>query len=386
MLLWQVPLFSDLAGRLPVLRVMTWARAGFVLPFALTVLGAIGAESWLVRRRPARLVFAAALLQGLLVVLLLTSPNRVAGRGAWRTVGVPVLTAGSLLVPGAPAGWLAATVITVEACLTTWPLVPVSQASRGEGIIARKLRCLIDDQDGRILGLGSALPANLAARLGAADVRAHDPVRPLSLARLHAALGVSGMDLPGPVTTPWAGLAGAWGVRWLVTPPDGVDGPAAAGWEEVYRGDDGRIYRNTRALPTVRLAGHVVRPPADPGIGGWEAVDFASTVVSSHDVEVSSGGVLTILELRAWRVRARTETAGPSMMVVHSPRAPGWQAHLDGRSAQILDANLGAMGVAIPAGKHEVSITYSPPGFWTGTVLTVMGLLGATAMLGRRHA
>ncbi len=105
------------------------------------------------------------------------------------------------------------------------------------------------------------MPANLPARLGLADLRSNDPVRPLALARLHRAFGAAGMDLPGPVTTPWAGLAGAWGVRWLVAPASGLEGPATAGWQEVYANAHARIYRNTRALGEVRLAGATVALP-----------------------------------------------------------------------------------------------------------------------------
>ena len=104
-----------------------------------------------------------------------------------------------------------------------------------------------------MLATGAALPANLAARLGLADLRSMDPVRPRALARLHQALGAAGGDLPGPVTTPWAGLAGAWGVRWLATPPEGVEGLSATGGGRCT-GSLRRLYRNARALPAIRLA------------------------------------------------------------------------------------------------------------------------------------
>ena len=377
LLLYQVPVFADLAGRLPIMRVMTWARAGFLIPFALTGLGAIGLDSWLRRRRPRRLLVAAAVVQGLEVVLFLTSPVTAVDRLAWLMAGVPVLTAGVLLVPGAAAGWLAAAAVTGESYASHWPLLAVSRTTEQPTALASALRDLIWAQGGRVLGAGAALPANLAARWGAADLRAHDPVRPLALSRLHRALGVTGVDLPGPVTTPWAGLAGAWGVRWLITVPEGLAGPAASGWDEVYRDEDGRIYQNSRALPVVRLASRVVPPKGDPGAGSWENLDFASSAVTGDDVAVSGGGTLRLVEQRPWRVRVATETSAASLLVVQTPRAPGWRASVDRRPVRLVDANLGAMGIEVPAGRHEVTLSYTPPGLPTGVAMTLLGLAGA---------
>jgi len=133
----------------------------------------------------------------------------------------------------------------------------------------------------------------------------------------------------------------------------------------------------------VRLAGRAIRPPADPRSGGWEAIDFASTVVTGGSTELSSGGKLRLLERRPWRVRATIETDSESMLVVHSPRAPGWRARLDGLSAPIVDANLGAMGVAIPRGHHEITLEYAPPGLRLGALLTLIGIGSAVWIAAR---
>ena len=379
-LVWQLPALSEVLTRIPVLGAMTWSRAGFLVSFALALSAALALDGHLRRPQRVRAAVAALAVQAAVVVLLLTSETTPGRLRLWGLAVSPATIGGACLAGGSIGGWAVAGIVALEASASGLSLLPASRPADRPAAIASELRRRLDDEGGRVLAVGSALPANLAARWGAADLRAQDPVRPGSLARLHEALGSSGMDLPGPLTAPWSGLAGAWGVRWLVTPPDGLQGPPAAGWKEVYRDDEGRIYRNSRTLPSVRLAGRAIRPPADPRSGGWEAVDFGSTVVTGDSIEVSSGGELRLLEQRPWRVRATVETDGESLLVVHSPRAPGWRARLDGAFSPVVDANLGAMGVSIPRGRHDVTLEYAPPGLWFGVALTLIGIGGAVRM------
>ncbi len=376
-LVYQLPVISWIAGRLPVLGVMTWVRAGFLIGFAITALGALAFDAWLRRPARGRLALAAlavaAAATGLAVsgpvapgpesVLALTAPVAVAVTAA---AGV-----GGLAVPVA---------IAVEAISHDWNVLGGAREPAAPPVIVQRLQRLAASGGGRVLGVGAALPPNLAARLGLADLRSADPMRPLGLARLHQALGAAGMDLPGPVTTPWAGLAGAWGVRWLATPPAGVTGPAATGWQEVYRDGGGRVYRNSRALPVLRLAGRVVRPPGDAGAGAWEGVDFAATAVTAAPVAVAGGGSLQVRDDRPWRHEAEAEVHGAALAVLHVPYAPGWACYLDDRRVATVDADLGAMAIVVPAGEHDLLWVYEPPGFVPGVLLTIAGLLGAVAI------
>ena len=206
-------------------------------------------------------------MEGVVLALALSGPAPV------RREGVVAAVAPAAVAVAAAAGFGPVAVpvlVGVETLANGWRVIGGSRAAAAAPAIVRELQRRASTEGGRVLGLGGALPPNIAARLGLADLRSADPVRPLALARLHQALGAAGMDLPGPVTTPWAGLAGAWDVRWLATPPEGVTGPAAAGWQEAYRDAGGRLYRNARALPILRLATRVTPPPGDAGAGAWE--------------------------------------------------------------------------------------------------------------------
>jgi len=376
-LVYQLSPFAWVAGRMPVLGLMTWARSGFLIGFAVTCLSALAFDRRL--RGPWRWRLAtSALVVGGVVAALNFGGRAVAQREGMVAGAAPVVVAFAAAAGVGP--WAVPVLAAAETVANDWRFLGASRDQASPPAIVRELQRLAGEGGGRMLGLADALPPNLAARYGLADIRSADPVRPMALARLHQALGAQGMDLAEPVTTPWAGLAGAWGVRWLATPAGGVVGPAGAGWEEVYRDAGGRLYRNSRALPVVRLVSSVVAPPGDPATGGWEGVDFGTAAVAAEAIPLGGEGSLTVAEDRPWRHAAWVRTQGATLAVLHVPRAPGWRATLDGGPVAPVDVDVGAMGIVVPSGEHAVRWEYSPPLLVPGAILTIVGLLGCLVL------
>jgi hypothetical protein len=369
-LVFQVPGISQLAARLPVIGVMTWVRCGFLIGLGVSLLGGLAFDGWLRQRARKRMVLSALGVEA--VMLTLAATGTVLPR---REALVAVCTPGMLgvLAAAGVGPWVVPLAVGLEIGCNDWRLMAGSRMVDPPAIV-NTLQSRVAAEGGRVLGTADALPPNLAARMGLADVRSADPVRPLALARLHRALGAEGMDLAGPVTKPWAGLAGAWGVRWLATPAQGLSGACAFGWQEVYRDGGGRLYRNGRALPVVRLASRTVVPPGDPGMGAWEGLDFATTAVVDAPIELGGGGTIAEVENSPSRYVAHVRARGRVLAVLHVPRAPGWRAWVDGRPLTPVNADLGAMGVVVGDGDHEVRWEYTPPGLWVGVSLTLVGL------------
>lgn len=381
---WQPPGIAWVVGRLPVVGVMTWPRAAFLVGFAIAGLAALGLDGLLHRPRRARLLAATAAVQALVVLIVATAPASVPRRHMLPLAPIPAAVG---LAGLAGAGVAVPVLVAAEAGLAGWRVIgaSVDPAPVPDGSVLSELRRLQAREGGRVLGFGEALPPNRAAAWGLADLRGSDPVRSVALARLHQGLGSAGLDLPGPVMRPWAGLAGCWGVRWLATPPAGLPADVATGWEPVTAGEGGRLYRNARELPVARVAATAVQSPGDPAEGGWEGVDFSSTAIVEEPVELGGRGTLEVTEGRPWRWTARVRAGGPVLVVLHVPEARGWKALLDGRPTTIRRANLAAMGVLVPGGEHEVCWEYRPPGLIAGVVLTVTGLVGcAVLMVGGR--
>src|SRR5205085_7395316 len=57
-----------------------------------------------------------------------------------------------------------------------------------------------------------------------------------------------------------------------------------------------------------------------------------------------------------WRVQTSGERA--SLVVVAAAWFPGWEARIDGRPAPVLIADGAFLGVAVPAGEHQVTLVY----------------------------
>lgn len=56
------------------------------------------------------------------------------------------------------------------------------------------------------------------------------------------------------------------------------------------------------------------------------------------------------------------------------PYESGWSAQVDGKSAEIVQANVGFMAVRVPAGTHTVTFTYETPGLRLGVLVSLIAL------------
>jgi hypothetical protein len=66
------------------------------------------------------------------------------------------------------------------------------------------------------------------------------------------------------------------------------------------------------------------------------------------------------------------ESDGPGLLVMRDSYARGWTATVGGQSARVLRANGKHRAVPVPAGRHEVSVRYEPPGLGAGMDLSVL--------------
>ena len=85
-----------------------------------------------------------------------------------------------------------------------------------------------------------------------------------------------------------------------------------------------------------------------------------------------------------WRVQ--TSGTHPSVVVVATAWFPGWQARVDGHKARVLIADGAFLGVAVPAGEHQVTLVYKKPvAAAVGLVVTAGTLLGVLLFLPSRR-
>jgi hypothetical protein len=295
-----------------------WTRWLLFLPLALAVIGSTGLDvlrSMLERRGNTHSAAALALL----------AVAVAAGELLWRAVGVHGVT---------PPARVA----------ETTPLIKTLRRLPGPF---------------RVLPLHTVLSPNSATDYGLDDVRGYDALGPAGWRKRRARIGIF-RDLPTQkdAIEPWDLEAGGaaldeWNVTCLVAPPQFAFGPAV--WrsrkgldlEEIYAGPDGRIFRNRRAKPRIRLEG--------PG--------------SISIVERVPG---------RWLIEAQVE--GRQRLVVADPFFPGWIARVDGVRVPF-DLRAGdPMALPLSPGIHRVELAYRPLSFRIGLLLFTFSAVGLAAL------
>ena len=84
------------------------------------------------------------------------------------------------------------------------------------------------------------------------------------------------------------------------------------------------------------------------------------------------------------RVDIEVQAAAPALLVLSDLFYPGWQATVDGRPAEILEANYAMRAVAIPEGAHEVRFLYRPASFRAGVAVSAAGCLAVALLISWR--
>jgi len=123
--------------------------------------------------------------------------------------------------------------------------------------------------------------------------------------------------------------------------------------------------------------------------GAWPRAFVSYGSPSAKSAEGGAGGVLRPAE--SGRATAKIVHESPNRVVVEAKTErggwlvlldsyyPGWRASVDGRRAEIRQANGCFRAVRIPPGTHLASFTYLPSSFLCGSGLSALCLIGVVA-------
>ena len=242
---------------------------------------------------------------------------------------------------------------------------------------------------------------NRATLLRLPDVQGYNPIQPIRYVELLRAMNGHRQEYHGANVFP-AGLDSTLldllGARYVVLPADvparrvDLRGLLAAN-ETVYRDGTVRVVARGEALPRawiVHEARRVAPGGALPLLAG-DAVDPRRVaVLESVPPPLTlpadpAADDATWLAYEPDRLRLRTESDAPGLLVLSEGYDPGWRAEVDGKSAPVLVANHALRAVPLPAGAHTVELRYEPPGLRLGLAITLIGYALLAALLcGRR--
>lgn len=158
--------------------------------------------------------------------------------------------------------------------------------------------------------------------------------------------------------------------------------PTDDGFEVVDVGP-ATVYERLTALPRIRWASSAVVEPDAATAAGLIAAGEAPEVVLGEPGPEPSGDAaeLHVTEDSGDVVEVQVDAAGEGYLVVADAMYDRWSVTVDGVPAMLRRADVGFVGVAVPAGQHEVRFAYSLPKGGLGTYTSAAGLLALIGLV-----
>jgi hypothetical protein len=294
---------------------------------------------------------------------------------------------------------------------------PAELRSVGNPILERLER---EAEPFRVVGLrGQTHLPNAGAITGLEDVRFSSPMLPSRYREWFRIAGSRAVDdsfpttiLPAEVDSP---LYGAFNVKFVLRsrlPGDEVQTFLPRSGERPPRGyasdpvpdpathpevmarpsialHENRLHYHARAHfaseavvvePGLTAAVRAMRESSTRGVEVLEAGDRVSAGALPDLTRPLPGDSVTVRYPSARRVEIATRSEAARILVLHDAWDPGWRVRIDGNRADAFPVSLISRGVFVPAGTHDVEMTYFPRGFVAGVCISIITALAITSM------
>ncbi len=411
----SAPGLSELLARLPLFDTAINRRLVFVAAFAVSVLAALGAETW-ARRGGRRLgwLSLAALLAVAALIAGLWPGMRQAGLSAdflrQRTLlelVPPALATGLFFTARSPRlgipGLVA--ILLVQRLAVSAELNPTHPPSLFYPPVAEIEALPRQEAPYRVTGLGRSFTPNLSALYEVEDVRGYQALKNL---RLYSTLPLwSGLGVDQAYNAEVSDLRRPFlsflNVRFALVA--GRD-PPPTDWRQRAAGRGFAIYENPRVLPRafvperVRLGEPLERRLRDMGL----ETDFSRLAwIEEHGPEdelhppieplaralfdrppasvgddlpppneSANGPGRVEVERRGPGLHLEAEMERPGWVVVSQTAWRGWRASTGGRELPLRFANQAFLAFHLPGGRHAVELVYRPRSFVLGRAVSCL--------------
>jgi hypothetical protein len=377
----EAPIVSDVLARLPIFNLAINARMISFAAFGVCVLAAIGVEvSTIERERLAWCFLGTGIATGMLITLVALrstlTPDFVRAN-AIREV-VPLLLAFVLLRGlrarrAAMAGLLG--LLLLQRVAEIGGFIPAIDRRAFFPPIAGFDRLPRGGEPYRIVGQGPLFAPDVAAMYGLEDVRGYQA---MTFARLAETFPL--WSIPQPVwsnrvddlTAPMLSLMN---VRYALALPDSMVPPA---WKLIGRYPGYQLLENSRALPRAFVP-RVVHTGLNNVIRDMRACsDFGAEAwieLPGPTMEVANGAGSVRMRSDGSRLFLHASMQSPGWIVVSETAWKGWRASMDGTPLKLHFADRAFLGMYVPAGEHDVALSYRPKGVTTGAVVSLAGVI-----------
>lgn len=153
----------------------------------------------------------------------------------------------------------------------------------------------------------------------------------------------------------------------------------------VFADSGAAVYERQQALSRIRWASHSRLVEPDRQVDVLQSGVPDDTVLLDDDTTPAAGGgrgSVTIVADEAERIVVETDATDRGYVVVaDSIVRAGWTATIDGEPAPIVRADHAFAGVSVSGGRHRVELSYAAPGLRVGTVVSILSVLVAGALV-----
>jgi hypothetical protein len=251
----------------------------------------------------------------------------------------------------------------------------------------------------RIVARGWSLLPDTPGWYGLEDVKSTSPFTTPEYLRLFSGyFAASGFEqIIGATKYPFCDYLN---VRYIYVPPG--DTPLRDDVVEIYRGADGAVFRNDRALPRYFLARHFdVEPDFGMTVARMknEITDYRARTLVDHIPEKvarlagaipndAAGGAVRLVKYGPNETQLDVVSNGWNLLVSSDEWFPGWRVYWNGRRMPHVRVNGAFAGVFVPPGRGIVRLRYQPKEFGDGVKVSAATLfvlvLAATIHVGLR--
>ena len=150
-----------------------------------------------------------------------------------------------------------------------------------------------------------------------------------------------------------------------------------------------RFYVVPRAEPyddVVQARARLLSPAFDPRTSALVPAAQASAVPAGGPGTDGDAGasVVAVQRYDAHRIEMDVDAPAGGLLVSSEAAYPGWRSQVDGRDAETLLVNTAFRGIAVPAGRHRVTMEYVPRSFAAGLALSGAALVVMLLAVARR--
>jgi len=150
----------------------------------------------------------------------------------------------------------------------------------------------------------------------------------------------------------------------------------------IWQDGDWAIYEYTKSLPRAFLASSYIKETDNQKTADLiydPQVNLREQLILTQDPPLAltddPNETTDISEYRPTKITIRTSSQTNQLLFLSDTYYPGWKAAIDGQPAPVLRADLAFRAVPVPAGDHQVVMTYFPDSFRNGLVIAAMSLI-----------